>query len=109
MGKTGNLFAAVLLFALLAASSNAQGQERLKLAYSAPSGAMLTPWVALEAGIFKKNNLAVELVYIAGGSVTAAALVGGDIQSMLANGEVVLRGRLQGSDLISLPRRASPP
>jgi len=101
MGKTGNLFAAVLLFALLAASSNAQGQERLKLAYSAPSGAMLTPWVALEAGIFKKNNLAVELVYIAGGSVTAAALVGGDIQVMLANGDVVVRGRLQGSDIIS--------
>jgi len=101
MGKTADRFAAVLLLALLAASSNAQGQERLRLAYSAISGSMLTPWVALEAGIFKKNNLEAELVYIAGGSVTAAALVSGDIQVMLANGDVVVRGRLQGSDMIS--------
>lgn len=101
MGKTAGRFAAVFLFVLSAASSDAQGQERLRLAYSAISGSMLTPWVALEAGIFKRNNLAVELVYIAGGSVTAAALVGGDIQVMLANGDVVVRGRLQGSDIIS--------
>ena len=101
MGKTADRFAVVLLLALLAASSHAQGQERLRLAYSAISGSMLTPWVALEAGIFKKNNLEAELVYIAGGSVTAAALVSGDIQVMLANGDVVVRWRLQGSDMIS--------
>jgi NitT/TauT family transport system substrate-binding protein len=107
MTKTAKPFAALLLLALLSAWSNLQAEERLRMAYSAISGAMLTPWVALEAGIFKKNNLAVELVYIAGGSVTAAALVSGDIQSMLANGEVVLRGRLQGSDMISFADTAS--
>jgi NitT/TauT family transport system substrate-binding protein len=101
MGNTVKIFAALLLFALLSASSNLQAQERLRLAYSAISGAMLTPWVALESGIFHKNNLTVELVYIAGGSATAAALVGGDIQAMLANGDVVVRGRLQGSDMVS--------
>ena len=101
MGKPPNRLAAIVLLALLAASANARGQERLRLAYSAISGSMLTPWVAAEAGIFKNNNLAVELVYIAGGSVTAAALVGGDIHVMLANGDVVVRGRLQGSDMIS--------
>jgi NitT/TauT family transport system substrate-binding protein len=107
MTKTAKPFAALLLLALLSAWSNLQAEERLRMAYSAISGAMLTPWVALEAGIFKKNNLNVELVYIAGGTITAAALVGGDIQSMLANGEVVLRGRLQGSDMISFADTAS--
>ncbi|HXG52001.1 MAG TPA: ABC transporter substrate-binding protein [candidate division Zixibacteria bacterium] len=81
--------------------AEAPAQERLRLAYSAISGAMLTPWVARESGIFGRNNLAVELVYIAGGSATAAALLGGDIQIMLANGEVVVRSRLQGSDMVS--------
>ncbi len=101
MGNTVKIFGALLLFALLSASSNLQAQERLRLAYSAISGVMLTPWVALESGIFHKNNLTVELVYIAGGSATAAALVGGDVQAMLANGDVVVRGRLQGSDMVS--------
>jgi NitT/TauT family transport system substrate-binding protein len=99
MRTTIRIFAAVLL--VLVAAANLKAQERLRLAYSAISGAMLTPWVASEAGIFKRNNLAVELVYIAGGSVTAAALVGGDVQAMLANGEVVVRSGLQGSDMIS--------
>ena len=101
MGKTAKRIAAGLFFAMLAVSSKAQSQERLRLAYSAISGSMLTPWVASEAGIFKKNNLSVELVYIAAGTVTAAALVGGDIQVMSANGDVIVRGRLQGSDMIS--------
>jgi NitT/TauT family transport system substrate-binding protein len=99
MRTTIRIFASVLL--VLVAAANLKAQERLRLAYSAISGAMLTPWVASEAGIFKRNNLAVELVYIAGGSVTAAALVGGDVQAMLANGEVVVRSGLQGSDMIS--------
>lgn len=90
-----------LTLALVINLGDVGAQERVRMAYSAISGAMLTPWVALESGIFKKNRLAVELVYIAGGSATAAALLGGDIQVMLANGEVVLRSRLQGSDMIS--------
>lgn len=90
-----------VLFASSLHMGEASGQERVRLAYSAISGAMLTPWVALESGLFKKNGLDVELIYIAGGSATAAALVGGDIQVMLANGDVVVRGRLQGSDMVS--------
>ena len=69
MGKPPNRLAAIVLLALLAASANARGQERLRLAYSAISGSMLTPWVAAETGIFKNNNLAVELVYIAAGTI----------------------------------------
>jgi NitT/TauT family transport system substrate-binding protein len=71
------------------------------MGYSAISGSMLTPWAALEAGIFKKNGLDVELIYIAGGPTAAAALLGGDVQVILATGDVVVRGRLQGADLVS--------
>ncbi len=90
-----------LLFTLFLHIGSGRAQERVSLAYSAISGAMLTPWVALEAGIFKKNRLEVELVYIAGGSATAAALLGGDIQIILATGDAVVRGRLQGADMVS--------
>lgn len=101
MGNKFHTLGICFVLALFVGSGDGRAQERIRLAYSAISGAMLTPWVALESGIFKKNSLTVELVYIAGGSATAAALLGGDIQVMLANGEVVVRGRLQGSDMIS--------
>ncbi|MEX0803560.1 MAG: hypothetical protein WD688_09625 [Candidatus Binatia bacterium] len=86
MGKKFCTLGICFVLAFFVGSGDGRAQEPIRLAYSAINGAMLTPWVALEAGIFKKNNLTVELVYIAGGSVTAAPLVGGDIQSMLANG-----------------------
>ncbi len=90
-----------LLFTLFLHIGSGRAQERVSLAYSAISGAMLTPWVALEAGIFKKNGLDVQLIYIAGGSTAAAALIGGDVQVSLASGDGVVRGRLQGVDLLS--------
>jgi len=101
MKKRSSTIGLCVLFASLLPMKDLGAQERIRLAYSAISGAMLTPWVALESGIFKKNRLEVELVYIAAGPVTAAALVSGDIHVMLANGDVVVRGRLQGSDMIS--------
>jgi NitT/TauT family transport system substrate-binding protein len=101
MGKRFSTFGICFVLACVVGSGVGVAQERIRLAYSAISGAMLTPWVALESGIFKKNRLTVELVYIAGGSATAAALLGGDIQVMLANGEVVVRSRLQGADMVS--------
>ena len=81
--------------------SQAARAEKIQVGYSAISGSMLTPWVALETGLFKKNGLDVELVYIAGGTTAAAALLGGDVQVILATGDVVVRGRLQGADLVS--------
>jgi NitT/TauT family transport system substrate-binding protein len=101
MGKKFCMIGICFVVAFLVHSGDGRAQERIRLAYSAISGAMLTPWVALESGIFKKNKLDVELVYIAGGSATAAALLGGDIQVILATGDAVVRGRLQGADMVS--------
>lgn len=81
--------------------SQAARAEKIQVGYSAISGSMLTPWAALEAGIFRKNGLDVDLIYIAGGTTAAAALLGGDVQVILATGDVVVRGRLQGADLVS--------
>lgn len=95
------ILAAVSTFVVLSFSSVCKAQERLRIAYSAISGAMMTPWVGVEAGIFKSNGLNVELVYIAGGSTAAAALVGGDVQVILASGDGLIRARLQGVHLVS--------
>lgn len=101
MRRTRDLLAFFLVVQLLVCVQTSRGQDRLRIAYSAISGAMLTPWVGLEAGIFKKNGLDAQLIYIPGGSTAAAALAGGDVQVILASGDGVVRGRLQGLDLIS--------
>jgi len=91
---------AMFTFAALALSPVCKAQD-LRIAYSAISGAMLTPWVGVEGDIFKSNGLNVQLVYIAGGSTAAAALVGGDVQVILASGDGLIRARLQGVRLVS--------
>lgn len=101
MGRKFCRLGICFVLAFFIGSGDGRAQERIRLAYSAISGAMLTPWVGVEAGIFKKNGLEVQLIYIAGGSTAAAALIGGDVQISLASGDGVVRGRLQGIDLIS--------
>ncbi|MBI4525883.1 MAG: ABC transporter substrate-binding protein [Deltaproteobacteria bacterium] len=81
---------------------DAAAQEKVRIAYSAISGAMLTPWVGAEAGIFKKHGLDAQLIYIAGGPTAAAALVGGDVEVSLASGDGLIRTRLQGVELVSV-------
>ena len=95
------LWAFFLAVQLLLCVQTSRAEERLRIAYSAISGAMLTPWVGLETGIFRKNGLDAQLIYIPGGSTAAAALAGGDVQVILASGDGVIRGRLQGLDLVS--------
>jgi len=44
------------------------------------------PWVAQEAGLFKKYNLDFNLVFISSSSIVAAALLGGDAEMTVTGG-----------------------
>src|SRR6476660_3515606 len=44
------------------------------------------PWVAQEAGIFKKYNIDFNLVFIASSSIVTAALLGGDAEMTVTGG-----------------------
>jgi ABC-type nitrate/sulfonate/bicarbonate transport system substrate-binding protein len=48
--------------------------------------AQALPWIAEEAGLFKKYNLDHSLVYIASSSITTAALLGGDPDMTMTGG-----------------------
>ena len=43
--------------------------ERIRIAYSAISGVQLPLWVAQDKGLFKRQGLDTDLLYIGGGSV----------------------------------------
>jgi len=49
------------------------------------------PWVATEAGLFKKYNLDFDLVFIASSPSVTAAMLGGDAEISLGGGEGPIR------------------
>ncbi len=53
--------------------------EKVRVAISSVSTSQVNVWVPLEAGLFKKQGLDVELVYISGAPVGTAALMSGEV------------------------------
>ncbi len=84
-----------------AAKPSAAGETtKLNVAYSNPTPIITPAWVARDAGIFNKNGLDVNLLLIAGGAVTTAALVSGQIDFALAGGSEALSAAAGGADLV---------
>ena len=69
---------AVVLFLLLPAASDSQ--ERIKIAYSSADASNTVWFTALDAGLYKKHGLDVELVFIQSSTMSVSTLVSGDIQ-----------------------------
>jgi ABC-type nitrate/sulfonate/bicarbonate transport system substrate-binding protein len=62
------------------------GAEKLIGIHSARVMSQSLPWVAEEAGLFKKHNLDFQLVFISSSSIVTAALLGGDAEMTLTGG-----------------------
>ena len=84
MQPTGSiqLLWATSLALLLTQAHFAIGQS-LKVPYVSLSPTAGPLWIAQEAGLFKKHNVGVELLYIPGGSVIIQSIMSGDVK--LAN------------------------
>ena len=75
--------------------------DKLSALYSAQSVSYSLPWIAQDAGLFRKHNLDFQLVYIPSSGVATAALLGGDVEIALAGGVGIVRAFAQGaSDLV---------
>ena len=55
-------------------------------------------WIAKEAGIFKKNGLDIELIYISGSTRGVQSLIAGDVTFADAVGTSAINGKLAGGD-----------
>jgi NitT/TauT family transport system substrate-binding protein len=71
--------------------------EKVRVAISSISTSQVNIWTPLDTGLFKKHGLDVELVYISGAPVGAAALLSGEVQ--ITQGGVVgsIAGNMKGS------------
>jgi NitT/TauT family transport system substrate-binding protein len=71
--------------------------SQLTISYPSISGAQAVLWIAKEMNIFRDNGLDVDLVYIAGGPRSMAALLSGQLQVIGTGGNSLVAANLQGA------------
>ncbi|HEY1373047.1 MAG TPA: ABC transporter substrate-binding protein [Candidatus Binatia bacterium] len=89
-------FIAALAIVILSAASTGAA-DRLVGIHSARVLSQAMPWIAAEAGLFKKYNVDFQLVYIASSPAVTAAMLGGDAEIALTGGEGNIRAYVQGA------------
>jgi NitT/TauT family transport system substrate-binding protein len=73
---------------------------RMHIGYSAQAGAFAPVWITKDAGLFKKNGLDVNLIFIPGGPTAAASMLAGEVQAVAMAGPAVVTSNLAGTDLV---------
>lgn len=90
-----NIF--LLLVVLVLAPTRLSAADKLVGIQSARTLSQCMPWIAQEAGLFRKYNLDFNLVYIASSPAATAAMLGGDAEIALTGGEGMIRASVQGA------------
>jgi NitT/TauT family transport system substrate-binding protein len=92
--------AMTLLFALsLTWIPPASAADRLRVAYSSISAAYTGIWVAQDAGLFAKEGLDSQIIFIGSATQLAQVLVAGDVDIASLGGGPVMAASLSGADL----------
>jgi ABC-type nitrate/sulfonate/bicarbonate transport system substrate-binding protein len=86
----------VFLIAFAAAAAHAQPLRVPYVSLSPTAGPL---WIAHDAGYFKKNGIASELLYIPGGSVIIQAMVSGDVKIANMAPPAAIGAWAKGADL----------
>jgi NitT/TauT family transport system substrate-binding protein len=92
----------LLLCLIIAAGHRPVTAEPLRIVYTAISLMYGPLWVTQQAGLFKKYNLDVELLYLSGGTLSTAALVSGDVQFAFTGAANAVAANLTGADVVLL-------
>ncbi len=73
--------------------------ETVRVGYPSLATGFAPSWVTSEVGIWKKQGLDVQLIYLRGGSRSVSALVGGSVDVVLGSDLGVTIALLQGVGL----------
>src|SRR5437762_2394804 len=73
--------------------------KKIPVAYSALGATQASVYLTKETGLFEKNGLTVDMVYVAGGTRIAQALIAGEFPVALAGGAIV-NANLAGGDIV---------
>ena len=75
-------------------------QEKIRLAHSALEGSNAVWYLAQDRGLYKKNGLDVDLLFIPSTTTSVSSLVAGDVQVANASGGGVASAVVAGADLV---------
>jgi NitT/TauT family transport system substrate-binding protein len=77
-------------------SQSGHAADKLLGIHSARTMSQSMPWIAEEAGLFKKYNLDFQLVYISSATMVTAAMLSGDGEVAITGAEAITRAFAQG-------------
>ncbi len=97
MRKYLGILALVLIFGHGSAAAQEKKAAPLTVSYPSISGAQAVLWIAKETGIFRKNGLDTDLVYITGGPRSMAALLSGQLQVIGTGGNALVAANINGA------------
>jgi len=94
-----NSWAACLFFAtiLLLPSGRSFAADKINMIYTARVMSQAYPWFAQEAGLFKKYDLDVPLVFVTPGAPAVAAILSGDSEIAVIGAASITRPFVQGN------------
>src|SRR5688500_16458382 len=113
--KTKLIKALSIIFSMVilnvSAAWSASEQERsypslrphvITASYAAVSQSYAAVWVAREAGMFQRNGLNVELVFVGSGTTNIQALINNDVQIAVTGAAAIVSAAAGGVDLVML-------
>ena len=86
----------LLCFYCVVVPVGASAQTTVRIAFNG-FGGVAPLYLGQEAGIFKKQNLNLELIFIPGGSLSLQALIGKSLDLLMTGGPPVINAYLQGA------------
>jgi ABC-type nitrate/sulfonate/bicarbonate transport system substrate-binding protein len=92
--------AAIIIVLLLSLPSLGFGQIKVRGAYGTPSLSQVVFPLGVQTGMFERQGLNMESVYIAGRSINI--LLSGDVQFGFTGGPQVVLARISGADLVTI-------
>jgi NitT/TauT family transport system substrate-binding protein len=95
-----SLGSALLLLVSIGSYTQSSAQERVKIAYSSADASNVVWFTALDAGIYRKHGLYVELIFIQSSTMSVSTLVSGDIQVANSSGGAVASAAVGGANLV---------
>lgn len=91
----------LIIGALLSFDTPLTAADKIRISYTAPGPQHGLLWLGDTAGLFKKNNLDLEIIYMPG-NISAPSLMSGEIQFGQMTGALMSPVRLQGGDPVML-------
>ncbi len=89
---------AVLLVLVVGGAPEGKGQERFNLSHGAVSASQAILFVTRDAGVFGRHGLDPKIIFVMGGPLNIAALLGGSVDFAIVAGPAAISANLAGAE-----------